>query len=98
MEEPPIQALSLDLAHRSAVTVRQDGLRTVGTVHRLPQLFHDRPDRLIPADSLELTAAFRAGSAQGVHQSVGVVHLFEISGHLVAEEPLGEFVLRVSTN
>ena len=53
MEEPPVEAAGLELAHRPVVAVGQDRLRTVGRAGDRGELLSDRVQGLVPADPLE---------------------------------------------
>ena len=98
MEQPTIEALPLNLAHGSAVAVRENTLRTVRAVHCGAKLLRDCPDRFVPADLLKLAAPFGAGSPKRVQQSIGVIDLLEIPRDFVTKESLGELMLWIAAN
>ena len=97
MEEPPVEAARLELAHRPVVAVRQDRLRAVGRAARSrANRSAIVAERLVPGDPLEPPLPLRPDPPQRVHEPVGAVDAVEVAGHLLAEEPPRERVLRVA--
>ena len=95
VEEAPVEAAVLELAHRAGVAVGQDRLRPVGRSR-------DRAERaaiVSSASSHEIRSNFpspfgrRASSGTA---AVGAVDAVEIARHLLAEEPAREGMLRVA--
>ena len=78
MEEPPVEAAVLQLAHRAGVAVRQDRLRAVGRRGDRLEPRRDGANRLVPADALELPLALAADALQRVEQPVRVVDAVEV--------------------
>ena len=97
MEEPPVEAAGLELAHRAVIAVRQDRLRAIGR----PAIAANPPAIVSSAssqrDPLEPSLPFGADPLQGVQQPVGAVDPVEVAGHLLAEEPAGERMVGIAS-
>ena len=86
MKKAAIHRRALHLPHRSRVAVRQDRLRIArGDSRQFPG---DRVERLVPADSRELSAALGADALHRIQQSVGRVRAVEIPRDLCAEDAI----------
>src|SRR5262249_35126023 len=97
MEEPPVQAARLELAHRPAIAIGKDRLRAVGRAGDLVEPACDGVDGVIPGDALESSFALLADPFQRVEQSIDAVDPVKISGHLLAEESAREGMVGVAS-
>ena len=96
MEEPPIQAGRLELAHRPAIAVREDRLGAIGRARDLREPPGDVVERLVPGDPLESALALAPDPFHRVEQPVRAVDPLQESGHLLAEEPAREGMIGVA--
>ena len=96
VEEPPVQAARLELAHRAVIAVGQDRLRPVARGGDRREPVRDGVDRLVPRDGLELALALGPDPLHRRHQPVGAVDPIEVAGHLLAEEPAREGVFGIA--
>src|SRR6266571_3417946 len=90
MEKSAVQAGTVELPHRAAVTVRQDRLRSIfgsGDVREPPG---NRIDGLVPGNARELPFAFRPDSSHRPLQSIDMIDPVEIAGDLLTKKALGE--------
>src|SRR5439155_5826168 len=86
MKEPPIQATSLQLAHRAGITVGKNRLRTIRRSRDLGEAPGDGIDRLVPTDSGESATAFGPDALHRPTQSVRVINAVQMARHLLAQE------------
>src|SRR5690554_5703278 len=83
-----INAVALHLAQGAGVEIGPDCFGAVLGLD-LGEAGGDFVERVIPGDRRELTAAFGAGAAQRLGQSIGVVHPLGIAGDLFADDAGG---------
>ena len=96
MEEPPVEAASLDLAVRSRIAVRQNRLWAVGARRDLPKPRGNLIESHLPRDALKLPRAFRADAPLGIQHPVGVIDPVLVPRHLVTEKPAGVRMLAIT--
>src|ERR1044071_8858195 len=97
MEETPVEAAALQLAHRAGVAVRQNRLRTVGRLGEGAQLRGDQVDCFRPGDSAELASALGTSAKQGILQSLRMIDALQIARDFLAEKSIGERMITVAS-
>ena len=97
MEEPPVEAAGLELAHRPAIAVGEDRLRAVGRAGDRREPLGDGVEGLVPGDPLEPALRLSCPTRFiGWSKPIGAVDPVEEPGHLLAEEPAREGVIGVA--
>ena len=96
VEEPSVQAAGLELAHRPAVAVGQDGLGTFGRARDRREPPGDEVEGLVPRDPLEPSFPLHPHPLHRVKQTFGAIDPIEEPRHLLAEEAPGERVIGIA--
>jgi len=96
MKEPPCHAFALNQPHRSAIAVRQDGLRR--TPSNLTQLGGRMAQRFGPRNRFEPSFAFTADPLERGRQAVRVIHALGIARHLRAQHALRRRMFWIALN
>ena len=96
VEEPPVEAAGLELAHRPVVAVRQDRLRAIARAGDRGELAGDGVERLVPADRLEPPFPLAADPLHRLEQAIGAVDPLEKPSHLLAQEPSREAMVGIA--
>ncbi len=96
LEETPIEALALELAHRAGIAVRQNRLGAVRRVGNGAETAGNQLDRLIPADAAEFAMPLGSAADHRILQPARMVNSFQVARHFLAEESIRERMVRVA--
>ena len=96
MEEPPIEAARLKLAHRAVIAIGQDGLRACRGIRDRPEAVGDFGESIVPGDRLESALALAANASKRREQPIGAVDALEVAGHFLAQETAREAVIGIA--
>ncbi len=95
MEEAPVHAGALQVTHRAAVAVGQDGFGAEFGGDGL-QARGDFVESFVPRDARKAAFAFRADAALRVEQAAGRVLALEIAGDFSAQESAGDGMIGIA--